>query len=85
MKPLVTVKITPKARQLLRFVAAMRGERQYHIVERLLQAKPRKPSGTKDRYSDHQGQNSFILVLLIKQPFFRAPRYRATTSRSVVK
>jgi hypothetical protein len=38
MKPSVTIKVTPKVVCLLRFVAAMRREKQYHILERLLQA-----------------------------------------------
>jgi hypothetical protein len=33
MKPSVTIKVTPKVVCLLRFVAAMRREKQYHILD----------------------------------------------------
>lgn len=38
MTPLVTIKTSPDARRLLRIVAAMTGEKQFEVLERLLRA-----------------------------------------------
>lgn len=35
---LTTTKITPEARRMLRLVAAMTGEKQYRLVERLIKS-----------------------------------------------
>jgi len=34
---LITAKITPKALRLLRLIAALTGEKQYEVLERLLE------------------------------------------------
>jgi hypothetical protein len=38
MTPLVTIKTSDDARRLLRIVAAMTGEKQFEVLERLLRA-----------------------------------------------
>jgi hypothetical protein len=38
MKRLIEIKILPETYQLLRMVAALKNERQYHVLHRLLQA-----------------------------------------------
>ena len=38
MTPLVTIKVSEAARRLLRIVAALAGEKQYEVLERLLRA-----------------------------------------------
>jgi hypothetical protein len=42
MQPSITIKITPAAHQLLRFVAAMRRKTHYKVLEHLLEAEAQR-------------------------------------------
>jgi hypothetical protein len=68
MKRLIEIKILPETYQLLRMVAALKNERQYHVLHRLLQAeadqvlkdtleRPRVP-GNKRRQRLPQGNGN---------------------------
>jgi ribosomal protein L5 len=51
MKPLVTTKLTPEALRLVRVIAALTGEKQYEVLERILKVeleRVRQNEGSKD-------------------------------------
>lgn len=54
---LVTTKITPKALRTLRIVAAMTGERQYRLIERVLQAELDRKTQEEQRAAEKAGHH----------------------------